>query len=563
MKRVVFLSLLVLTLSFGTAQAIDVQNFQPAMGPHNLLSLYTSDPLSMGQFALGAVGNYAYGPLRLEYDNGEELDVVERLITGHGYAAVGLFDIFDLMVGGNFNSVYGSDLDAIAIEGFGESEDTSGMSPGDVQFGAKARLLKNTPEFFGLAIAAFGSAPTGDEDLYVGAGALNFGGSLIVDKRFDIVNIVLNAGYRYMGGTDDLDPAGQINGGLGLDVAINKWFGLTGEFIGRTVDYDIEGIDAATPLEALVGTRFFTPIGFNFFLAGGFGLTDGIGSPVYRGMAGVSFTYPKLEYGVSARTVAPPPDPRFTDSDRDGLTDFLEENTYGTDPNNPDSDGDGLRDGDEVNEYKTDPNKADSDGDGLNDGNEIRLFSTDPNNPDTDGDTLPDGQEVNDLRTNPLSADSDNDNVPDNLDGAPLEPETVNGYMDDDGVPEVVLARKPSGVMMLENQIVLPAPLTFGGPQGSRLTRTDKSLLDDVARILQEYPKVKIRIEGHVAAGTPDAMQLTQKRAEAVMRHLSRRRVAANRMTSAGMGDQVPISSNDTAAGRAANNRIDFIITEQ
>ncbi|MCC6489217.1 MAG: SBBP repeat-containing protein, partial [Candidatus Hydrogenedentes bacterium] len=43
------------------------------------------------------------------------------------------------------------------------------------------------------------------------------------------------------------------------------------------------------------------------------------------------------------------------DSDGDGLSNFEEVETYGTDPLNPDSDGDDLSDGDEVNRYGTDP----------------------------------------------------------------------------------------------------------------------------------------------------------------------------------------------------------------
>ena len=76
----------------------------------------------------------------------------------------------------------------------------------------------------------------------------------------------------------------------------------------------------------------------------------------------------------------------ITDSDGDGLSDYQEINTYGTDPFDPDSDNDGLPDGEEVNAWNDHPTEdwdddtdgdgtinlkdIDSDGDGINDGTE-------------------------------------------------------------------------------------------------------------------------------------------------------------------------------------------------
>ncbi len=59
------------------------------------------------------------------------------------------------------------------------------------------------------------------------------------------------------------------------------------------------------------------------------------------------------------------------DSDGDGLTDYEELNTYGSNPNDPDTDHDGLNDGQEVNVYGTNPSNRDSDSDTINDGVEV------------------------------------------------------------------------------------------------------------------------------------------------------------------------------------------------
>ncbi len=65
----------------------------------------------------------------------------------------------------------------------------------------------------------------------------------------------------------------------------------------------------------------------------------------------------------------------------------------GTD-NDVDSDGDGLSDYNENNVYGTDPNKTDTDADNISDYEEVKTFGTDPNDSDTDNDGVPDGTEV-------------------------------------------------------------------------------------------------------------------------------------------------------------------------
>lgn len=566
MKRAAVVALLACVICVPAALAIDVQNTVPALGPHNLLTLYTSDVLAHTQFALGMVGNYATNPLQLELARSKtELAVVESAFSGHFSVALGLFDRVDLLAATSYYRVKGADMDQVDVEGLPQASGSGGTSLGDSTLAVKANFLRNKPGSIGLGALLFAALPTGDEEIYGGNGATSIGAALILDKRFDRVNMVFNAGYRSLGSPDNLSPTPQIFGGGGVDVAVAKWLGLTGEFVARTQDYGIDAIDAMAPAEALFGTRFFTPVGLSFLAAVGFGITDGIGSPETRVLAGVSATYPPLKYGPppAARRptgIAAIDSPDF-DTDHDGLNNADEKHVYKTDPTKPDSDGDGVLDGEEVTQHHTDPLKADTDGDGLSDGAELRLHSTNPLVADSDGDGLSDGQEVNETGTNPISADSDNDGVPDGVDGAPLEPETVNGYFDEDGVPEVVLARKSNGLILFENQIVLPTALTFDGEAGKRLSASDKRELGEVAKLLAEFPNLLVQVEGHVAAGTADAAALSSERATAVRNYLVGRKVAADRLTAVGMGDEVPIASNDTPEGRAKNTRIDFLIT--
>jgi hypothetical protein len=113
-------------------------------------------------------------------------------------------------------------------------------------------------------------------------------------------------------------------------------------------------------------------------------------------------------------------DDRTTDSDGDGIPDYIENGSPCLDPNDADTDDDGIMDGDEdvnqdgiVDEGETDPCDEDTDDDGLQDGTEQGVTTghptdtdvtfipdadggattTDPLDPDSDGDSLLDGEE--------------------------------------------------------------------------------------------------------------------------------------------------------------------------
>jgi len=103
------------------------------------------------------------------------------------------------------------------------------------------------------------------------------------------------------------------------------------------------------------------------------------------------------------------------DTDGDGLSDFEEDEFYGTDPLNPDTDGDHLVDGFEVylgsNPQEADP---DEDCDGIPDIAETAYYGTQFDNRDTDADELSDYEEAL-LGTNPLIKDTDEDGLDDGM----------------------------------------------------------------------------------------------------------------------------------------------------
>jgi outer membrane protein OmpA-like peptidoglycan-associated protein len=558
------------------AQAIDIQNFYTAIGSNNLFTNYTSDPLEPWQFVIGASTNISSEPLIFMLPGEQELRVVEQVVGNQFYAAFGIAGYVDIGVAGSYDLVSGADLDRgdEVDDIFPGNNNLSAAVGGDTRVMIKGRILENKPGWVGLALVPIVHFPTGYPVYYNGAGAIDFGGLLVLDKRFDRVNIVLNGGYKYKGVSEspgvseaDIIPANEFLFSLGMKLYAHRTVDVIAEFNGKTVDYGLENIDPEVPIELALGARFYSGYGVSFIAGGGAGVTSGIGSPAFRGFFGVEVTYPKIDRKPPMKGGRPAVDAnsKTDDSDRDGLTNWEESNKYGTDFMNSDSDGDGLKDGDEVKIYRTNPKAVDTDEDDLTDGEEVKLYKSNPLKTDTDGDTLADGIEVNDLRTNPTKYDTDGDKIGDHLDGAPLAAETVNGFQDKDGVPEVTLAKRPSGVILFEDVIWMPTGIVWSGTRKDQIAPESIPMLDDIAIVMGEYTAVKIQIECHVARGGSESANKmkTKKQAEAIRNYLIKKGVAPGRLAAIGSGSDYPLASNSTPKGRAKNTRTEFLIFEK
>ncbi len=86
--------------------------------------------------------------------------------------------------------------------------------------------------------------------------------------------------------------------------------------------------------------------------------------------------------------------------------------------------------------------------------------------------------------------------------------------------------------------------------------------LDEFARVMNEYPKTAILVQGHTdATGTEAYNQaLSERRAEAVRNHLAMREVALDRVAALGYGEAYPVADNGTAQGRALNRRVSILV---
>ena len=107
----------------------------------------------------------------------------------------------------------------------------------------------------------------------------------------------------------------------------------------------------------------------------------------------------------------------------------------------------------------------------------------------------------------------------------------------------------------------MPSNITFD--TDSAVFKTSfNPILDSVAKVFAEYDKTNVQITGHTdSTGTLAHNQtLSQKRASAVATYLINRGISASRISAAGMGPSYPVASNDTAAGREKNRRVEISI---
>ena len=118
---------------------------------------------------------------------------------------------------------------------------------------------------------------------------------------------------------------------------------------------------------------------------------------------------------------------------------------------------------------------------------------------------------------------------------------------------------------------------TRDSPQGLRVTIPDlffdtgKATLTTVAQerlakagqILVGHPGIQIAVNGYTDnEGSPRLQQeLSQQRADSVKSIFAQQGVPASAISVHGLGDANPVASNDTAAGRQQNRRVELVIS--
>jgi len=243
----------------------------------------------------------------------------------------------------------------------------------------------------------------------------------------------------------------------------------------------------------------------------------------------------------------------------EGMARFVEEAFFQKAAVQADSDGDGVLD--DVDQCPNTPKWVqvdekgcpfDSDGDGVADYLDIC-----PNTPS--------GVRVDEKG---CALDSDGDGVPDYLDKCPDTPKGIQVDekgcpfdSDGDGVADYLdkCPNTPKGAKVNDRGCWILKGLSFDTAKWD-IKPSQYPILNDVVRILERNPSMRIEIQGHTDnRGAADYnRKLSEKRAQSVMEYFLKKGISSARLTATGYGFSRPAATNTTAEGRAMNRRVEL-----
>jgi len=564
-KSLLLLVPLIAVLSFpslASAQLeanLNAQRFQPAPGYHSFTTVDTARLLPRLGLGFDLTFSYARRPVQISSASLErQAGLIDSLVGGHfrvGFAPAEWAEIdvqFPFMQLTQVAQLDGVNGNRIHYQ------------IGDLELAGRFRII---PEELavGLAVIPFVSFPTGNKALLSTRGNFTFGARVAVSRHFKRVHFGVYGGYRFVPGskryaTFSADDELIYGAGFGVTI-VPEWLQANLELMGVGIigpdRWNNNGSIAKdalhSPLEMNLNAKLLTPVGLDFVIGGGPGLTPAVGTPQFRVFFGVSWAPPVV-------VVNDDPDGDRIRGDADACPDEKEDKDGFEDTDGcpePDNDHDGILDIDEP-DCRDDP----EDMDGFEDEDGCPELDNDQDgNPDARDGCPNDPEDVDGFEDTDGCPDPDNDGdgILDGDDLCPDQAELMNGIKDEDGCPDEMKT------VVTKEKIVILDKVLFDLDKAS-IKRESFDILSAVAKVLTENPQIKrVRIEGHTdSTGTTEHNRaLSEQRAKEVMRWLVKQGVNPERLESTGFGSTQLLDQADTEAAHAKNRRVEFKILTQ
>jgi outer membrane protein OmpA-like peptidoglycan-associated protein len=591
-------------------RSFELNLFQPAIGPRNLLQVDTPEVPIHRQFSFGLVTDYQRHAYRIySYDFNSQMPIqggeyypLANQLKSELQAAMGLLDKYQVGISLPFTALVNGDM--INPMTGSRAGTFSGSGLGDLRLEAKGQLwTAGEDDQLVLGALVGGTLPTGDGTLYLGDRSVTGRVKALASYQLGQFNFAGQAGVllRQESTTISAKVGSQLLYGGGASYQVMKGFVVLAEVAGRSglSEFGQRWWDQ-NPVEADIAARGY-PMGMLALTGGiGAGLGKGIGAPRMRVFLAAVFT------------------PDFRDGDRDGV--------YDADDQCPDQaeDRDGFKDADGCPEADNDadaipdvsdkcPNEVedldqhqdedgcpdpDNDNDGIDD-----LHDPCPNaaedgqgkrpkdgcpstSEDSDGDGVndtidkcadePEDQDQFQDDDGCPDPDNDNDGIPDGFDNCPMAAEDTDSFEDEDGCPdpdndkdafldaqdkcpnepETLNGKQDDDgcpdpgaaiVKLGEGRIEVTEKISFAGKGATtQLREASAGVVGLVALVLKGNPQIT-KLRIEVHADSISKEE-TQRRADLVRDVLVRKGVEAERLLAVGAG--------------AGGSRVDFVITD-
>jgi outer membrane protein OmpA-like peptidoglycan-associated protein len=501
------------------SRGFDAVPLKPTTAQDSGIALEGAKAPPQGSLRAAVLLDYTRGLMSLKLGDERLGDLLPYRLDVHALVAyqlhqrleLGLDVPFTLTQGDRFHAVG----DAIGDPSFPGAAPVSHSGLGDIRFVPRATLLR--PEDFpvGVALVAELRLPTGKADSFLGERGVVFAPRVAVERAFGPVRVLANVGWRFREQAQYLnllvDDEFTLGAGAVVDLPDAGPFFDTKAVAEMhlatpvSAPFNFSQADSLkTPWEVLVGgrTKVHGPWGVELDVGRGIAAHGGYGREDLRVMLSLRY------------------DETFLDSDGDGV---------------PDS-----RD-------KCPTEKEDRDGFQDNDGCP---------DPDNDGDGVVDGKDLCPNNAGPVEndgcPDTDNDDVPDGVDDCPDKP----GPAENNGCP----IDEPPFVVVESDRIRIKGNILFESG-AAKIQKQSYKILDEVAAVLLKNPTLgPVQIEGHTdnRGSRTINVDLSQRRARAVLEYLVAKGVERSRLSARGYGFDKPIATNDTPLGRAKNRRVEF-----
>jgi OOP family OmpA-OmpF porin len=152
--------------------------------------------------------------------------------------------------------------------------------------------------------------------------------------------------------------------------------------------------------------------------------------------------------------------------------------------------------------------------------------------------------------------DADKDGV---CDGKDLCPNTPDGLQVDTGGCPIEVSQKE--IELLDTGMIRLQNINFDTNKAT-IKRESYPVLEDVAKILQQYPTLQIEIGGHTdnRGNAAANLKLSGERAASVLDHMKQNfpQITSSQFSSKGYGLTKPMAPNTSQLGRAKNRRVEF-----